>query len=792
MIFNKSQFLLIPLLIIFVMICALDIRAQNWNLNWSPGVDEHTIALWLFDEPDYRWVTLTDASPNKYDLRLQVITGALVDGKYGNALKCAGRRQRPAAEFACPTDELYRPRAKYYNNRPEEQHLALLPGTIPEDFNLGWRDWTIEFWFKADASQAQRGAVYSLGGINYLALDEGSERFILGSFHQQLELAILTDASKMSDGKWHHLAFTYSASYRQVRHFVDGIMQPLPEKGGFLPMMGEPGLFTIGNDLDFRPLNASLDEYRISSIARYKKNFTVPKSFSNNFNESYNNFASAVGPVLIFEKNKAKIPVKLGSRKHVFIDDVIIDRMENINITTNLPSSREITDFKSDRDWDATPRFGAGLPDVTSVWDDGDSVKLCYYNGAFWGGKKSAVCIASSHDGIHWKKPNVGTIFWNGNYGSNSETGTFHNNIVLAVPSQGTMFKDTNPNAPKSERYKYITWAMQRGMYLFVSPDGYRWRRNETILLPFETGGGCEAFWDDQRGKYVVLGRNEGHLADPRNPKYIGRSCSISMASDVTKPWPFNPIPNPKRRQTWDSFSLPSITEELPIVIPPDSGQVYRSRAIKYQWAPDVYVAFAWRYFKKRNIRPGCELMVSRDGINWVGRGEPYYITRWNIEGKPKMQEALSIYGLVRRDNEIWQYAQTRFTSHGGANYGGIEYEGGIHDCLVLLKQRLDGFVSLDAHQNNGYLVTKPLIFDGAHLELNVNSKEAVRVALLDENEKAYPGFSLEDCVPIKDDNVQEVVQWKQGIDVSALAGKTIRLKIELNNAKLYAFEFVK
>ena len=35
---------------------------------------------------------------------------------------------------------------------------------------------------------------------------------------------------------------------------------------------------------------------------------------------------------------------------------------------------------------------------------------------------------------------------------------------------------------------------------------------------------------------------------------------------------------------------------KLPMAfVPNESGQVYRCRALKYQWAPDVYLAFVWR-----------------------------------------------------------------------------------------------------------------------------------------------------------------------------------------------------
>jgi len=74
----------------------------------------------------------------------------------------------------------------------------------------------------------------------------------------------------------------------------------------------------------------------------------------------------------------------------------------------------------------------------------------------------------------------------------------------------------------------------------------------------------------------------------------------------ITKFWPIKKLDNPRRRHTWETFTLPSITFELPIQISPkgDPGQVYRSRAIKYPGAQDTYVAFAWRYFPVGTILP--------------------------------------------------------------------------------------------------------------------------------------------------------------------------------------------
>jgi hypothetical protein len=90
-------------------------------------------------------------------------------------------------------------------------------------------------------------------------------------------------------------------------------------------------------------------------------------------------------------------------------------------------------------------------------------------------------------------------------------------------------------------------------------------------------------------------------------------------------------------------------------------------------------------------------------------------------------------------------------------------------------------------------LTTKPLVFKGAQLRLNIHSAGggSARVALLDEQSNPLPGFAADDCEIIQDDAIDYEVRWKNGPDVSALSGKPIRAQITMRNAKLYALQFV-
>ena len=102
---------------------------------------------------------------------------------------------------------------------------------------------------------------------------------------------------------------------------------------------------------------------------------------------------------------------------------------------------------------------------------------------------------------------------------------------------------------------------------------------------------------------------------------------------------------------------------------------------------------------------------------------------------------------------------------------------------------RLDGFVSAEAPLRGGELVTKPLVFQGSQLAINFSTSAAggVQIAVLDEKGTPLVGY---DSGEIFGDSVARTVRWAGKPDVSALAGKPIRLKFTLRDADLFSFQF--
>ena len=771
------------------------------DLQAAPA-DRHTTSLWLFDDAPNANSTLTDAGPYQIDLRLglgrertptreaalpkSMVDGSrgLVPGKFGRALHL------PVGEGAgvtWPENVWHSYGLASFSTRGDE---------VPERCNLGYIDFTMEFWFKSSGNQEQAAVLWEVRnegpdrpgatncprGWNAILLDAGRVQFRLVSqvfairpgYLQtrdfSLEVPVATDAAKLNDGAWHHLAFTFKAAERQMRHFVDGRLQPLPPKGCFLPQMGQLVSMRIGRDTEGKQeLSALLDEMRISDVVRYTGDFTPPGSFARNYGPHAAATAVPDGPPLLFPDGKSAGTVNVGTRKHLFVDEVLVERKENVSLTPNPPTRYDLTDFRCDRPWEPTPRFGAGMPDLAGIWDDGGELGMLYTNGGMWGGKPHAVCLATSRDGLHWTKPDLGVTAWDG---------SLENNIVLPNASQGMAFRDPNPATPAAERYKYVAWCWGRGFYVFTSGDKIHWRRNETLALPFDPDGSIGIYWDDQAGLY------RGYLrALKSQPTY--RAVVRVETRDIMKSWPFNLVAVPITH----SWAMPKpISGELPFV--DAGGEVYRFYSHKYGAAPDVFLAFPWRYIRDANVRPGSVMMTSRDGVQWKIFEPPYYFAAGFNFGGRTVLEALMEPALIVRGDEVWQYGTVRFTEHGGALYGGVEHEGGYFDSLLRLVQRLDGFVSLDAGTTTGTVMSKPLAFGGRSLTLNVAAKGAVRVALLDESGKPLPGYRLEDCDPVRSDSVRQIVTWKGKPDVGALAGKTVRLQFEMTDAKLYAFQF--
>jgi hypothetical protein len=143
--------------------------------------------------------------------------------------------------------------------------------------------------------------------------------------------------------------------------------------------------------------------------------------------------------------------------------------------------------------------------------------------------------------------------------------------------------------------------------------------------------------------------------------------------------------------------------------------------------------------------------------------------------------------GMIRRGDEIWQYYFGEEAYHSS-------WKQNLKRAVYRVVQRLDGFVSADTPYGcDGLIVTKPLIFEGNRLVLNIDTGATgyAQAGLLDGKGRPIAGFGEDECIYINGDDTQAEVEWLgKGKDVSALQGKPVRLVLRMRGSKLYSMQF--
>ena len=96
---------------------------------------------------------------------------------------------------------------------------------------------------------------------------------------------------------------------------------------------------------------------------------------------------------------------------------------------------------------------------------------------------------------------------------------------------------------------------------------------------------------------------------------------------------------------------------------------------------------------------------------------------------------------------------------------------------------RRDGFISVDAGEKEGMLLSKPFVAPGAKLFANVDATGgSLKVEALDDSGKV---LSVSEA--ISGDQPRASVSWPAG-KAPALKDQTISLRFKLEKAKLYSF----
>jgi hypothetical protein len=180
----------------------------------------------------------------------------------------------------------------------------------------------------------------------------------------------------------------------------------------------------------------------------------------------------------------------------------------------------------------------------------------------------------------------------------------------------------------------------------------------------------------------------------------------------------------------------------------------------------------------------------SRDGFHWHRPDREPFIASDPVDGSWERGYVQSVGGvcLVGRD-EIWFY-YTAFA--GDPSRRGLDwkhngmYANGATGLAILRK---DGFASLEAMEDEGFLVTRPVLFSGDKLWINAEASRGwITAEFLDSDGRPIEGLGAPECLPVSEDSTAVCLQWKSGQNLAFLQDRPVQIRFRVKNASLYSF----
>ncbi|HEO71437.1 MAG TPA: hypothetical protein ENN80_09245 [Candidatus Hydrogenedentes bacterium] len=456
-------------------------------------------------------------------------------------------------------------------------------------------------------------------------------------------------------------------------------------------------------------------------------------------------------------------PLDIGSRLELFVDRYLIDSLDGVDLRLHAPVPLE-TAVAFDKPWEG--RYCG----YVTVFQDGERYRM-YYRGLpvakADGSNNEVTCYAESTDGITFTKPELGLF---------EVEGSRANNVILAnaAPCSHNFapFLDARPGAPEDERYKALAGTEKSGLTAFVSADGLHWGKlqDEPVISKGAFDSQNVAFWSESEGCYVCYFRTWSG----------GGYEGFRTVSRVTSP----------DFRTWSEPVDMSYGDR-----PPE--HIYTNQTTPYYRAPHIYIATAARFMPGRRVVSAALFKAMGGDATYSGDCSDTVLmtTRGGHNYDRTFMEGFARPGI---GIENWT-SRTNYPTRGVVPTGDAamsmyvqrEYGQPTHH-LQRLELRTDGFVSVHAPYAGGEMLTCPLTFSGHELALNVSTSAAgsVWVELQDAAGAPIEGCAREDCDEIIGDAIARVVSWQGDTDLSALAGKPVRLRFVMRDADLYSLRF--
>ncbi|MHC4799214.1 MAG: glycoside hydrolase family protein, partial [Planctomycetota bacterium] len=452
----------------------------------------------------------------------------------------------------------------------------------------------------------------------------------------------------------------------------------------------------------------------------------------------------------------------LSDAPQLFVDLDRVERIDNIRQVFHSavkhpenPVIRKVKPWENDRG-----TWG------TVIYDHQEKIFKAWYGGS--SGKKkefspgklaecSVLCYATSNDGIHWERPNIGIY---------KVKGTKQNNVVISDNHHNGMahwesaLKDPMATDPQRQ-YKALGWSSydwdgpMSGIYNMTSPDGLHWTHTPEPIFHYHPRPGTEDLGP--------VGDAQSLMIDTLKKRYVAYLRKL----------PNRAISTSKDFVNWEPpwICIKARPSEQVNTIYNHMGFVYGDR----------YLGFL-TYFDRNPKNPlvTVRLITSRDGENWhrpdthrplIDVGEVGDWDRFNnlLTGGPP----------IRVGDQLYIYYRGLANRHG--IHGHSQLKDNADRCgggLGLATIRVDGFCSLDASYDGGTVTTTPYKIVGNQLHVNAKSDFGYLWAeILDRHNQPIAGFTRHHCQPLRSDGINQTIHWKENASLTKLNGRIIRLR---------------
>ena len=468
--------------------------------------------------------------------------------------------------------------------------------------------------------------------------------------------------------------------------------------------------------------------------------------------------------------------VVTGGVRQLFLDDAGIEKRQGLHRTLHPPRRHPANPVvRPDKPWEHyCSLYGTVVFDpkrdcfrmwyLTSPRDRG--LRMLELGGSRVRAPHTTLAAyAESHDGVSWVKPKLGQLPYDGDSNNNLLDLGINNCEGMSV------LVDVDDPDP-ARRYKCLYWDHGSG--------GYEVRDGKPYCKPGEDDGMCAAVsadgitWKPLAENPIIkryCDTNQNLLFDPALGRYVafsrfgmGRVLARSESADF-------------RHWTEPALVLKCDDADGP------AAQIYGAGVERYE---GVYLAMIWIYHEGTDATIDTQLATSRDGIHWTRVADRAVWLALRDSDSWQGGMVRSVERIIRRGDELLIYYGGIHGPHGRPGHPTVERK--HRGALGLAIQRRDGFVSLDAGQDEGWLLTRPFRLPAGALHVNVDAREGeLRAQLCDAAGEPLEDFEVSQ--PVTGDQLDAVVRFGTG-NLSAYAHQTVRLRITARQARLYSYWF--